>query len=174
MYAVTRQMYWPDGDEIVEIADGGLDYTNPDALVATYPGEMQEYQDPCEALDAAIEIARRWRADGGNPKIAAGHTLGFTMPFEPSTEPELREWCKRARETMPKCARCGDILPDAAYENEDSQYTEDKFCSEYCAEEAYLDGEEPCGKCQAITLRRQLEETYTGYVCCPACAEKAA
>jgi len=38
MYAVTRQHYISN-DYVVEVAIGGLEYANPDALVPKYPGE---------------------------------------------------------------------------------------------------------------------------------------
>jgi len=62
-YAVTRQSYWPEGQLAVEVAGGGLDYCNPDALVGKYPGEFEEFLDPREAVKTAIEICREWRAD---------------------------------------------------------------------------------------------------------------
>ena len=49
-YVVTRQIQWPEGKHVVEISAGGFDYTNPDALVAKYPGEFGEFCDPREAL----------------------------------------------------------------------------------------------------------------------------
>lgn len=50
VWTVTRQRQWPDGNEVVEISLGGIDYCNPDALAAQYPGEFQQYADPVEEL----------------------------------------------------------------------------------------------------------------------------
>ena len=36
MFTVTRQRQFPDGENVVEVSAGGLDYTNPDALGAKY------------------------------------------------------------------------------------------------------------------------------------------
>ncbi len=33
MYTVTRQCQFPDGDYVVEISAGGIDFTNPGELV---------------------------------------------------------------------------------------------------------------------------------------------
>jgi len=39
MYTVTRQIQWPDGTPVVEVSEGDINYTNPDALKEKYPGE---------------------------------------------------------------------------------------------------------------------------------------
>ena len=63
MWTVTRQRQWPDGANLVEISAGGLDYTNPDALSARYPGEFSTFDDPREAVEVALDIVRAWRRD---------------------------------------------------------------------------------------------------------------
>lgn len=83
MYIVTRQAYWPDGQLVVEIARGGIDYCNPDALVPKYPGEFQEFKNPKEAVQVALKILELWKTD---------YTCGMTIPFEPVSEDELFEW----------------------------------------------------------------------------------
>ena len=94
MYTITRQAYWPDGQLVVEIARGGIDYCNPDALVKKYPGEFQEFEDPREAAQVALKILKCWGRDcpGVEIQIAYGDTCGTTMPFEPVSEDELFEW----------------------------------------------------------------------------------
>ena len=62
-FTVTRQRRWPDGLNIVEITQGGKDYTGSDALVERYPGEFQTYIGLEEATLAAISIARLWKHD---------------------------------------------------------------------------------------------------------------
>jgi len=142
MYFVSRQCYWPDGQNMVEIAGGGLDYANPDMLVARYPGEGKEYEDPCEAVEAALTIAKQWKADCPDKEIevAYGNTMGFTMPFEGSDEKELREWAEKRYEELPKCDRCGEVLKKEWYINDD--WSGEKFCSEYCAEKSVVVEEE--------------------------------
>lgn len=138
IYAVTRQRYWPEGRPVVEIAYGGLDYCNPDALVTAYPGEFEEYTDPREAVKVGIAILKRWQKDGAkDATIAVGATLGFTMPFDSDTPENAVAWAEKAWESLPKCDRCGEVLPEKYYSNADSEWSDDKFCSEYCAEEAY-------------------------------------
>lgn len=96
IYTVTRQCQWPEGTPVVEVSLGGIDYTNPDALVEKYPGEMEEYHDRVEAAEIAIAICRQWRKDGTkNAKVAHGATGGMTMPFEPCSFKELRAWAGR-------------------------------------------------------------------------------
>jgi hypothetical protein len=140
-YTVTRQCQWPEGAAVVEISVGGIDYTNPDALVATYPGEFETYDAPHEAVEAAIAICRAWRKDSApKARVAIGATLGMTMPFEPCSFAAARLWAAKMLEAMPKCDRCGDILPDPYYTHPDLD--DQRFCREYCAEQAAIGLEE--------------------------------
>ena len=61
MYTVTRQRQFPDGENVVEVSAGDHNYTNPDALVAKYAGEFEEFTDPRDAVETAIQIVRDWR-----------------------------------------------------------------------------------------------------------------
>ncbi len=80
----------------MEVSAGGLDYTNPDALVARYGGEFETYDDPREAVETAIAICKAWQEDGEkNVRIGIGATGGMTMPFETCPFREAREWAKR-------------------------------------------------------------------------------
>jgi hypothetical protein len=136
MWFVSRQCYWPDGQNMVEIAEGGLDYANPDMLVSKYSGEGTEYEDPREAVTAALEIAKQWKADKPDLEIEVsyGNTMGFTMPFEGSDEKELREWAEKRYKELPKCDRCGELIKGNGYILcDDPDY---KYCSEYCAEKS--------------------------------------
>lgn len=133
-YTVTRQRQWPEGTAMVEVSGGGLDYTNPDALGAKYPGEFETYTDPREAVETAIAICRAWRKDDApGARVAYGATGGMTMPFDSCSFEEARVWARRAYERLPKCARCGDPLPPHPYRLPDS---DERFCREYCAEES--------------------------------------
>ena len=134
-FTVTRQLQWPEGTPVVEISHGGIDYTNPDALVQQYAGEFETYADPREAVDVAIAICKAWRQDGRkNAKVGIGATGGMTMPFDTSTFREAKAWAKRMHDITPKCDRCGDILPEKHYYDPDEP--DIKFCSEYCAEKS--------------------------------------
>ena len=93
---VTRQVQWPTGKPVVEVSIGGIDYTNPDALVAKYQGEFVEFEEPKEAVEAAIRICREWRKDGcKDANVGFGSAGGFTLPFEDCTFKEAREWARR-------------------------------------------------------------------------------
>jgi hypothetical protein len=121
----------------VEIASGGLDYANPDMLVEKYAGEGSEYANPVEALEAALEIAKQWKQDKPELKIniAHGFTGGYTMPFEPDSEEQLKEWAQKTYESLKKCGQCGEILGKETWRmSEDHDLGE--FCSEYCADKA--------------------------------------
>lgn len=96
---VSRQVYWPDGDMIVEVAQGGSDYANADMLVPIYDGEGEEYNSALEAVEAAIMTRDAWRKDykghGDEPiEIGVGFTMGMSLPFSPTdkTDDELRAW----------------------------------------------------------------------------------
>lgn len=134
-YTVTRQLQWPDGTPVVEVSRGGIDYTNPDALVAKYAGEFQTYDNPVEAVETAIAMCRAWRSDGKlRARVGVGATGGMTMPFEPCSYKDARQWAKRELEALPKCDRCGGALPEHHYIH--PELDDQRFCSEFCAEAA--------------------------------------
>lgn len=140
-WVVTRQCYWPDGRNVVEIAFGGLDYANADALCSKYQGEFQEFSNPREAAETAIAICKAWRMDGQkNAKVAVGSTGGYTMPFDPITFKEVLEWADKEYESLPKCAQCGDLMGEEKFGNH--EYGEYECCSEHCAEKYYAPLEE--------------------------------
>ena len=135
---VSRQCYWgvdEDDQNMVEIALGGCDYANPDMLGTKYDGEGEEYTDPREAVQKAIEIAKQWKQDAPGLTINIGHgsTGGMTMPFEGNEPEELIKWANKTWEKAPKCDACGEILPEEHFTHYD---TDEKFCSEYCAEKS--------------------------------------
>lgn len=136
IWFITRQSYWPEGTKVVEIALGGRDYSNPDALCKKYEGEFEEFDDPREAARVAIGICKAWRRDGAkSAKVAVGFTAGFTMPFEPSTFKDILTWGEGQYEALPKCAQCGELLGEERYGSWELQ--EFDCCSERCAEKRY-------------------------------------
>jgi hypothetical protein len=123
---------------VVEVSAGGQDYTNPDALVPKFArlGEEETFLSPVAAAEAAIAICRAWRKDGApRAKVAYGATGGMTMPFDPCTYAEARKWAAKREEQMPRCDRCGDLLPENHFTV--PEMDGERFCREYCAEEAY-------------------------------------
>lgn len=137
-YYVSRQCYWPNGDLVVEIAEGGADYTNPNMLMdsAEIARHTGEYRNPIEALEAAKRVRELWQAQepGEEIRIEVGNTQGMTMPFEsfPSDD-ELDTWAKQELESLPKCDQCGGIIEELWKLPDDPDW---QFCSAYCAEEA--------------------------------------
>lgn len=142
MYTVTRQLQFPDGLEVVEVSQGGLDYANPDMLSPRYPGEGDSYDSPLEAAGTAIEICRAWRQDGHKAaKVAYGATGGMTLPFSPCTFDELRTWAKTRYQQMLDCLQpcnhCGQPIWDPRKAYSVPGLGADRFCREKCAEDAY-------------------------------------
>ena len=139
MWTVTRQRQWPDGANLVEISAGGLDYANPDALSARYPGEFSTFDDPREAVEVALDIVRAWRRDSPGIRIQVGHgsTAGMTMPFDSCTFKSAREWAKQAWENLPKCPGCAGAMPDSKREFwRANDWDGLEYCSEHCATRA--------------------------------------
>ena len=139
-YFVSRQSQWPEGTLCVEINSGGTDHANPGMLVEKYPGEGREYDNPVEAVEAGIKIARWWQDDrpAETILIAHGATGGYTMPFEgeelnDETFAGLRAWAAGVYEKFPACDQCGKKMPGGPectnHENDE------QFCGSYCAEE---------------------------------------
>lgn len=144
MYTVTRQMQWPEGNPVVEISSGGIDYCNPDALVAKYEGEFCEYDDPREAVKVAVGIVRGWRKDGEKrAMLGIGATGGMTMPFDTSTFKEASEWAEKRYVSLKKCPCCNEILKEkqelwsSGFITKNGDFLSDDeyiYCSERCAE----------------------------------------
>ncbi len=160
-WTVTRQVQWPSGDPVVEVSEGGLGYTNPDALAGDYPGEFQTFDDPEEAAEAAIQVCELWRKDSQpEAQVAHGATGGMTMPFAACPYEELRRWAKVAKERLATCARCGAVLGKIRYRHLHLPDPEAKlFCSEQCAELAY---------------EEQKKDEEPSYQVCESCLEVAA
>lgn len=139
MWTISRQAYWgvdEDKKYVVEIAEGGIDYINPDALAPKYSGEFESYDDPRKAVEVAIDIAEQWRKDSKDIKvhIAFGCTHGFFLPFEPKSRQELIEFAEKTYQNLPKCATCGRIVED---ENNYQDILTGEYitaCSDYCAD----------------------------------------
>jgi len=135
-FVVTRQRYWPDGEEVVEVAAGGIDYCNPDALAEKYAGEFEEFEDPRRAVEVAIEIKEAWEKDSKSPKeLAFGSTYGMTIPFEPDSEENIKKYAEAVYARLPKCSQCGELLGGESFFHPD--FPEEKFCSENCVEEYF-------------------------------------
>jgi hypothetical protein len=158
-YYVSRQCYYYAQRNVVEVAVGGLDYAGSDMLSLRYKhlGEGKEYTDPIEAVEAAITICRAWRKDFQQhrkevatkaatgaptnttanfvswPAITLGHTMGMGIELESHSFANARAWAEHRAKTLPRCARCGEILGKTTYQ----VFTGDpdaEYCSENCAE----------------------------------------
>lgn len=141
-FTVTRQSRWPDGEQIVEITQGNLDYANPDMLVCKYAGEGKTYTGFRPAVDAAISIAQQWQKDKPHLKIsiASGFTHGMTaildeMPLCEESFETLRKGADEFDQKLPRCAECGNMLGEERYSLHD--IGEYDCCSEHCAEKHY-------------------------------------
>jgi hypothetical protein len=139
-YTVTRQHQWPGGDYVVEVSAGSFDYANCDALVPKWArlGEGETFISPMKAMEAAIAVCDAWRADGcPEAQVGYGATGGMTMPFDACTYEEARAWAAKREASLPCCDRCGELLPENHYTVQEMDG--ERFCREFCAEEAYQD-----------------------------------
>lgn len=142
-FFVSRQCYWPDGTNMVEIAKGGLDYANADMLVPKFTqlGEGKEFNDPREAVEAALQVRDAWKQVAEDDVLVdMGFTHGFTIPFDGSDDETLRKAAEALYEKLPKCAHCGELLGKQRYGCHD--LNEFDCCSEYCAEMRYATPED--------------------------------
>lgn len=148
-YFVSRQIYWPDGTKMVEVAVGGQDFANAGMLVPKYRslGEGQEFEDPREAVVSAIQIYAAWSKTTDDVEIGKGCTMGFTMPFDGATIESLRLWAEEEYSKLPKCAHCAGVLGREKYGSHELH--EFDCCSEHCATAYYfydhdvVDAEDP-------------------------------
>lgn len=140
MYYVSRQHYYYSGESIVEVAQGGIDYAGADMLVKKYEGEAQEYANPVEAAEAAINIRKHWQKDYPDKVIgiAIGNNHGFGLEFEPSSDEEVLAIAKELYEKMAKCDACGELIEEKWTLID---YDDFHFCSEYCCEKFVAENE---------------------------------
>jgi hypothetical protein len=134
MYVVTRQKYWPDGAEAVEISSE-FDCVSPDALTPKFADEMVEFDLPSEAVETALSIAEQWSAElGEDVPITTASRRYQTSAADSWSADELQRWAKRLEDEMPACETCGHLMPDARQRWYHVEYDEIEFCSEYCAD----------------------------------------
>lgn len=142
-YFVSRQMVWPDGTPVVEIA-GCLDMAGPDMLVENFKseGEGREFDDPREAVAAAIRIRDLWWAAGKDrslkdwEKIELRLQRSFVIQEVDELDDEaLLAWAEKRFENIKKCAECGDPIYKGGY-YPDGCFGDEAYlcCREYCAE----------------------------------------
>ncbi len=144
VFTVTRQCRWPDGENIVEVTQGGIDWSGLDALVKKYPGEFEEFEGMTAAVETAIEIAKQWQKDCPNKviNIACGNTHGmglFLEEQEVSDEvcKEMLAEAKAFDDKLPKCVQCGETIfsEEKWYPTDEMDNEHYQCCSEHCAEE---------------------------------------
>lgn len=145
-FTVTRQHRWSDGLKIVEVSQGGIDYANPDALAKKWQGEFEEFTGMTDAVEAAIGIAKAWQETTTDQIfIGVGATHGMTMEFDALSLTDenfdaLLSKAEKFDENLPRCGHCGDILTGRHCYHE---LSDDRFCSDYCAEQDYEQMFEP-------------------------------
>lgn len=142
---ITRQSYWHEsGAYAVEIA-ATLDTSGPDALVAKYAGEMEEYTNPMEAVEAAIHIADKWGEDTDEIiPVAISMAGDIVYPSlddgfdtsDPAEMTTLRAWAQEKFDAMPKCDRCGSVENVTTWHNYDIG-AEVQACGQFCADEMF-------------------------------------
>lgn len=137
-YTVSRQSYvFDDGALAVEVARC-FDYMSPGALVERYSGEFEEFADPREAAEAAIAIAKQWRADEHRriPYTIAGNSYVYPTTADGMNAAELRAWARDEYAGLKKCDHCGDVIDGDTWKHADDFGWDDtpEFCSQNCAE----------------------------------------
>ena len=139
-YHVSRQIQWPDGDKVVEIAIGGLDHAGPDMLVAKNSGEGETYLDPREAVKIALDIKQEWEHDIDEPvRIDYGHADLVTLTDDCDAM-TLKLWADKEYLSLDHCERCGEIVDKhgECYTLPD-EIGEGFCCSQYCMEDMIED-----------------------------------
>lgn len=146
-FIVSRQHYYYSKECVVEIAQGGRDYSGPDMLVPKYRGEGDVFVGMIAAVNAAIEIAKTWKEDEPKVvvKIAHGCNHGMGMEFSDPDQcgcvtnkswlAKLKRIAKEFDEKLPKCASCSQILGAETWSN-DEICPDVTFCSEHCFDKA--------------------------------------
>lgn len=140
-YFVNCQHQYYSGNYLVEIAYPDRDSIGSDMLATNYADEG-EYSDPREALEAAIKVREMLQADHPNETvgIAFGH---FDMvEGEAQDMEELKAEIEKHYESLPKCDHCGKMRDDKEFFVIYGDPDYGKFCSESCAEEAFVENEE--------------------------------
>jgi len=172
-YFVSRQFYYYQQINVVEIAYPSIDSSGPDMLIEKYKGEGEEYKNPIEALDVALNIASAWQEDIPDEDIFITFgcmEFGEGEPINPKDLEdieELKQNIQKHYESLPKCDYCNELIDEKEYfVNPDSEYTEDKFCSEFHAEKAYLEGYTLCHICEGDFKREDMYyQDLDIYVC---------
>lgn len=147
VFVVTRQSYYYSHENLVEIAQGGRDYSGSDALCKKYQGEFEEFEGMTDAVTAGIAIAKAWQADEPEEEILIGigntQGMGLEIEGEKLTEELEAELLKKAEEfdaKLPRCQWCNSLLPEKGkryghqYTMHDGGDEAYPFCSSNCAD----------------------------------------
>jgi hypothetical protein len=172
MYFVSRQHYFYQNIYVVEIAYPSIDYSSPDMLICKYKGEGESFNNPIEALEAAISILEAWKLD--NPNIEIGITYGHFDMCEGSPEgiEDLRKKVQKDYDKLQKCSYCNKLIDEKEYYiNQDFEFSEEKFCSEIHAEKAYSEGYDLCFICDEEYQRKEMNLEIDIFIC-DTCKEK--
>lgn len=139
-FFVSRQHEWGTWEHVVEVVYPTYEHASSDMLTVRFGrlGEGVEFADPRDAVEAAIAIRKAWHKT--NPHFAIelrfGVTLGGMFATENTSAKDARERAEKCWEALPKCSRCDDLLPKEWVYVPD--FCDDqKFCSQFCCDEAY-------------------------------------
>jgi len=137
-YVSMQSNFYDDGRYSVEIARA-LDFSGPGALASDLAGNGSEHDDPREAVAAAIELAKFWRAEIGRKRDSglpfrcftiAGNAYCYPTVEDAMTAPELLKWAETEWKSIPKCDHCGTHGRDW----ETVYAPDDRLCSQQCCE----------------------------------------
>jgi hypothetical protein len=136
-YFVSRQAVWGTGAFVVEIA-GSLDTSGPDAYSPPYEGEVESYNDPREAVEAAISIRDSWRVDRQGKQDPSPEDIFLDSDEEgEDDDATTRAWAVQEWQQLPQCDHCGKSLPEKRKRwHLADDCTGEEFCSQECADKA--------------------------------------
>lgn len=134
-WITARTTPWPDGERCVEIATD-VDHLDPSLFWeergSEYDKLTDEYDDPREAVEAALRMRDLWAAETGEVVLVGLSNPFYSVAHSEKTDEEMRAWGEKAYEQIPRCAHCGNTCFD--------QYADDvtgetfHACNEYHAE----------------------------------------
>jgi hypothetical protein len=134
-YFVSRQMYWPAGLHVVEVAVGGPGAAGVDMIAPRWPrlGEGKEYVDPRVSVEAARLILEAWtdllRPNAGVAEVRCGTPKELDSPC-----PDPKAWGAAEYARHPVCTLCHIPLKGEKLTHLYGDQA-DLFCSQACVDE---------------------------------------
>ena len=108
-WIVSRCEPWPSGEQCIEIATD-VDHLDPGLFWedkgSRFDELCKEYDDPRDAVRAAIEARDLWVQESGE-LVKIDHANPVFYGMEGKTDDELRAWADKEWDNIPACDWCG-------------------------------------------------------------------